>query len=36
MFLVEIREDAAEWLGYYIGNKYDGAFTLACESHRCT
>jgi hypothetical protein len=26
------REDAAQWLACYIGEKYDGSFTLACES----
>lgn len=26
------EEDAAEWLSYYLGKKYDGAFTLASEA----
>jgi hypothetical protein len=26
------KEDAAEWLSYYLGKKHDGAFTLASEA----
>ena len=26
------EDDAAEWLSYYLGKKYDGAFTLASEA----
>ena len=26
------KEDAAEWLSYYLGKRHDGAFTLASEA----
>ena len=26
------RDDSAQWLGYYLGKRYDGSFTLTCES----